>query len=175
MRQVLLWFLMGAGLAGPIAAQRQRDLLYGAQVRVLPRSSGGPPVTGELVAVSDDTLWMLAGPRLVALPMPQVAQVRIDRRTPGAGRAWAWALIGGAVTGGALTAACSSVRKNCGGAFALSVALFLVPGAIAAASLDHARYQTLDRPEPGQLRARARFPQGLPPGVDRDSLTRGLP
>jgi hypothetical protein len=168
MRRVLLWFLMGAGLAGPIAAQRQRDLLYGAQVRVLPRSSGGPPVTGELVAVSDDTLWMLAGPRLVALPMPQVAQVRIDRRTAGPGRAWAWALIGGA---------CSSVGNGhgCGGAFVVSVALFLVPGAIAAASLDHARYQTLDRPEAGLLRARARFPQGLPQGVDRDSLTRGLP
>jgi hypothetical protein len=171
MRHLLLLFLLSCCFAPAAASQRQDDLLYGAQVRV--QSISGPQVTGELLAVSTDSLWMLADLRLAAFPLRDVVQVRIDRGTPSTKLAWTWALIGGAVTGAALTAACSSVKgtSGCGSLFAASVVPFVLAGGIGAASLAHSRYETFEfGRDPELLRAHARFPKGLPPGVSRDSL-----
>ncbi|HEV2672422.1 MAG TPA: hypothetical protein VGU74_15115, partial [Gemmatimonadales bacterium] len=43
-------------------------------------------------------------------------------------------------------------------------------GVVSAPSMQHARYAKVPA-EPDSLRAHARFPQGLPAGVPRDSLT----
>jgi hypothetical protein len=162
----LLWLV--AATAAP--AQRMSPA-FGGQVRV--SFAGQPARSGELVAIDKDSIWLLQPHGLASVPLSEVAQVRVDRGGMGASGALLWSLIAGVVSGAALSRACSSVEgADCGGIFVLSVGLWSLVGLVSAPSLQNARYQTLTSPQPDQLRARARFPQGLPAGMARDSLGR---
>jgi hypothetical protein len=160
----LVWLV--AATAAP--AQRMSPP-FGSQVQV--RFAGQPARSGELLAIDQDSIWLLQPHGLASGPLSEVAQVRVDRGGMGASGALLWSLIAGVVSGAVLSRACSSVEgADCGGIFVLSVGLWSLVGLVSAPSLQNARYQTLTSPQPDELRARARFPQGLPAGMARDSL-----
>jgi len=160
----LLWLI--AATAAP--AQRMTPP-FGSQVRV--SFAGQPARSGELLAVDKDSVWLLQPHGLASVPLSEVAQVRVDRGGMGGQGAWLWSLVAGVASGAALAGACSSVEgANCGGVFVVTVGLWSLVGLLSAQSLQNARYQTLTSPQPDELRARARFPQGLPAGMARDPL-----
>lgn len=154
--------LLAAATAAP--AQRLKPP-FGSEVRL--NIGDTTNLKGELLAVDRDSIWVLFGPaherRLARVPLTEVSEVRVDRGGMGAGAALQWSIIAGLISGIALHRACSSVGGDCGAVLPGTLLLWGFIGATSAASLESRRYQTLP-PEPDSLRARARFPQGLPPG-----------
>ena len=168
MRVVIMILALLALWHNPAAAQMDSRML-GSTVRLKPLAGRRVPVEeGELIATSRDSLWLLLPGRLVSVPRGAVLRVRVNRKKMGAGLAWAWAGIGAVVTGGALTAACSTVAEDCGGVFVVTAVLWSLVGAFAAPSIAGARWENIDAW--GDLPPHTRFPQGLPPGVDYQRL-----
>lgn len=158
----LLWLL---GVAAAPAQGLKPPL--GSQVSV--SVSGERSLSGELVAVDRDSIWLLQRESLASVPLWEVSQVRVDRGGMGATGALVWSLIAGVVSGVALQSACSSVREDCGSVLPATLGIWALIGVVSAGSLQSSRFTTLP-PEPDSLRARARFPQGLPAALARDSL-----
>lgn len=154
--------LLAVGTAA--SAQRLKPP-YGSEVRL--NVADKRNLTGELLAVDRDSIWVLYGPQheriLARVPLAEVSEVRVDHGGMGAGAALGWSLIAGFVSGVALQSACSSVGGDCSEILPVTLLLWSLVGVTSAASLQSTRYQTV-QPEPDSLRARARFPQGLPRG-----------
>lgn len=159
---VLLW--LGAVTAAP--AQRLKPPL-GSQVRV--SASGDRSLSGELLAVDRDSIWLLQKQGLASVSLYEVSEVQVDRGGMGAKGALLWSLTFGLISGVALQTACSSVGGDCGRVLPTTLLLWGVVGGISAASLQSTRHTTVPA-EPASLRPWARFPQGLPAGLAPDSL-----
>jgi hypothetical protein len=76
------------------------------------------------------------------------------------------------ISGGALTAACSSVASDCGSVFTGTMLIWGITAALAVPSMEGSRYKRIRDPSPQDLRPYARFPQGLPPNSQRRLLVR---
>lgn len=169
---------LGLILAGVAHGQRPYapGSPYGADVVVKPRRGrgAGPEIRGELIAVSPDSLWVLHNSALTVLPLSDVGAVQMRRFRANASTALIWGLVGGLVSGGLLTAACASVEDaECGGVMVFSLVTWGLWGGLGAATLSSSSTRSLP-PAEGTLRGYARFPQGLPPDLDRSVLRIGL-
>lgn len=127
--------------------------------------------SGELVAVSADSLWLLSESGLLSLPRDHVSGVRIDRGGKyGVGYAVRRAAGFGLITGVVLTVACASV-DDAGGQCILvapfSVGASALAGLIAGAFFNSERQLTISQPSVEALRPWSRFPQGLPAAFPR--------
>lgn len=122
-------------------------------------------VKGELLVVEKDRLYVRAEDGVREIPLGSVREARVKRHGFGKSKAYAWSLIGGLVTGGALTAACTAETEGCAGVGLITLGLWLGIGALSAPSLEGSSRIVLPRPTPEELRAFARLPQGLPAGV----------
>ena len=151
-------------LGGCATALGQHELSadpeYGRQARV--EVTGGN-VNGELLAVGEDSLWVLANGGLAAIPQTDVRRVRVQRHEFSGGRAMSWAAIGGLVTGAGMTIACSAVdgTSGCGGVFVAVGFSWLVFGGLAALGVENSRWVDINS-YPMALSRYARFPQGWP-------------
>jgi len=75
--------------------------------------------------------------------------------------------LGAVVTGAALTAACAAADSDsCGNAFGVTVGLWALLGAPSAHSLEKSSRLLVRGPDFTSLRAYARYPQGLPEGMN---------
>jgi hypothetical protein len=147
------------GTAAPGQAQHRRPLL-GSQVRL--ELYDGSGMSGELLAVQQDSVWLLVRGEMRVIPLGGLERVQVRRPGIDATDILLWTVVGGAATGGALTAACSSVSEGCGPVFVVTLVLWWLVGGIAAENT-----QSPDRwlrPDSAALAPYARFPQGLPPG-----------
>ena len=133
---------------------------------------GSQKLVGELLVVEKDRLYVRAEDGVREVPLGAVSEARVKRHGFGKSKAYAWSLIGGLVTGGALTAACSSVEDadSCGGYGLVTLGLWLGIGALSAPSFESSSRLQLWRPTLEQLQPFARLPQGLPAGVTPGSL-----
>jgi hypothetical protein len=117
-------------------------------------------------------MWV-AGPEDVrAIPRGAVQEVQVKRHGLTRGTALRWVALGALVSGIALSLACSSVEgaNDCGRIF-LPVALtWGVIGIPSAMSLGESSQLHVTPAKWDSLSAYARFPQGLPDGVDPGSL-----
>lgn len=148
-------------LSGAADAQRIHSV-YGSRVDLT--LLGGRRLSGELLAARQDSVWVLPRrAKLSVLSLSDIARARVPRTGPSAGGMLVWALVGGTVSGLALTAACSSVDgADCGGLLpAMIVSWGLVGGIAAAITGSGSRPVNVDA---RGLAPYARFPQGLPPG-----------
>lgn len=145
--------------AGAARAQRIESVL-GSKIRLELR--GADPLSGELLATQGDSLWLLpARGGMRRLPLADVAGAQVPRGGMRPGTVMVWAVIGGVVSGGLLTAACSSVESDCGAVFpAVLVSWSIVGGVMALATGPSWRTLPADA---AALAPYARFPQGLPP------------
>ena len=165
--RVIMWIgLLVLAASTAVTAQRLKPPL-GGQVRV--NLSSAHSLSGELLAVDQDSLWLLEPQGPASLPLSDVSGVRVDRGGMGPGTAIAWSLMAGLISGFALQSACASVSDGCGSVLPATLGVWVLIGGLSAVSLESTRYKTL-APESDSLRAHARFPQGLPAGVARDSL-----
>lgn len=144
------------------AQQYPESLVRGRTVKV--KKTEGATQRGELIAVSRDSLWIAGGDptRLTTIPLSSVERVKLRRHSLGK-TGLLWTLGGAVVTGGLLTAACSSVENaECGGVFpAMALSWGLIGGLSAASMADGGTVHL--QPTADALRPYARFPQGMEP------------
>lgn len=136
--------------------------LHGTRVAVVP-GNGSDRVTGELLAVSEDSLWILVeAPRdVTAFPL---RGTEVRPRDGSVLRPHLWATIGGLLTGTGLFVACQNYEEASGCASTIPVMLGVYHGLglLARASMAADRGKVMDV-DPDTLRRFARFPAGLPP------------
>ena len=147
----------------------------GAAVVLRLSQEDADPIRGELIAATTDTVWVLDSAVLYRVPLGSIQQVEFRRFESGASTAWIWGIAAGLVSAGALTAACSSVEGNdgCGSVFPAVMVRWMLWAGLGAATLSASSGETLP-PNVDALQPYARFPQGLPPGVDRTTLRVGV-
>jgi hypothetical protein len=147
----------------------RQPMVLGRTVAVA-RVDGGKPAKGELIAVEDGQLLLRQAEGPVQVPLSAVREVSIKRHDWGGSRGLGWSLVGGLVTGGALALSCSRVSSGCGGVGAGVAALWLAVGGLSSLSMQASSQLRLRNPTEDLLRPYARFPQGVPPGVDDRSI-----
>lgn len=131
-------------------------------------------VKGELLAVGADRLWLLADTALLDPRISEVARVRIKRHPFTGSTMLVWGAIGAVTTGIALTAACASLGDDGLGGCGLVLPVFglswMVVAGVSSLFTAPSAYKTFRPGQIDDLRAFARFPQGLPEGVDPSQL-----
>jgi hypothetical protein len=130
-------------------------------------------VKGELLALGSEQLWVLEPARTREVPLSEIEQVRVRLHELDGKRTLTWAAVGGIASAAALTVACSSVEDtSCGGIFYGSVIPWAVFGGLSARSLETSSRVLIRAPDLAALRPYARYPQGLPAGLDPATLVR---
>jgi hypothetical protein len=121
------------------------------------------PIKGELLAV---------GPEGVCnVPRDGIERVRVQLHGLDGRKAGTWVVVGALVTGAALALACSSVDAgDCGAAFGAAALPWGLIGGPSAAGLAKSSRVFIERSELDRLQPYARFPQGLPEGLDPGRL-----
>jgi hypothetical protein len=147
--------------------------VHGRDVTLVPNESGAPKVKGELLAVDEGRLWLRTKDGVRDFAPASVREVRVRRHNLTGGWAVRWGLVGGLVSGVALTASCSSVKGNevggCAAVGGVTAGLWALVGFLAAPSLEASSHLSLD-PESARLKPYARLPAGLPKGLPPASL-----
>ncbi len=119
----------------------------------------GEKIRGEFIAVSDDTLYVLPASRLVAVPAEQVSIIKLSTYDPNVGALSAWTVVGFLST------------ASHGFYLTLTAPLWLIFGSVLAVNESRAPYKTYDSNVAlGDLKIFTRFPQGLPPALDRTAF-----
>ncbi|MGD9903925.1 MAG: hypothetical protein AB7U83_10675 [Vicinamibacterales bacterium] len=164
--------LVAAALLHGCAIGRMTPSVLGRDVKVIPRA-GGTRTQGELLTVTPEHVVVLAKHGVQTVAIPQIREVRVRRHGFDGRKAWAWTLIGAAVTGIGLAVACTSVEgtSECGGAGFAGAVPWLVFGGIASLAAGRTAFQSLDPARRDLLSPFARYPQGPPPGFDLQRLT----
>ncbi len=117
---------------------------------------------GELIAIGDDSVYVQTGRGLAAAGLADVANARLTGYDAETGRLSSWAALG-------------TLSTASHGFFALiSLPIWVIAGSAISASQSHK--PVVDAPDRSwaDMRQYARFPQGLPPGLERGRL-RGRP
>ena len=160
------WGVLAIALAAyptiATAQQSAEEVVRGYHVTV--GMNQDRPLQGELLTVEGDSIWVLTDGTPVGVALADIEGVKIKKHGLGPTQAILWSVVGGAVTGGALTAACSSVdgTEGCGQVFVGAMLGWLLIGAISAATLGDVNVN-FDAPISAlELRRYARYPQGHP-------------
>jgi len=172
-----VWVALAALVGSGCAAHAPEA--FGRSVTLVPRDAREPKTKGELLAVDAQAVWVRTPEGVREIDPGSLREVRVRRHDMNGGWARRWGLVGGFLSGAALTASCSSVEGNgTGGCAAVGLgaaALWVAVGFLAAPSLESSSQLAL-RPDQGdRLRPYARFPAGLPKGVTPQSLAEGPP
>jgi len=113
---------------------------------------------GELLAIQADSIFILEHGAWFGLPTAQVAKATLTAYDANTGPLALWTL------GGTLSTASHGVG------LIISAPVWIITGTIATASQSRAPRTTFTPATWERARAHARFPQGLPEGLDRSSL-----
>jgi len=168
--------LLAAGLAltvvvGPgCVMSRSRVSPLGRKVTLVPRADG-EKVTGELLVVGEDRVWVRSKDAVREVPLDSVRQVRVRRHGLTGRKSMGWTTLGGMISSGLLTISCARAKANGCGNFGLRVGgIWLVVGGLAARSNESSSQVSIDPQQVDRLRPFARLPQGPPEGLDLLSL-----
>jgi hypothetical protein len=160
---VVAVIVFGSGGVVEVGAQEAADLVWGRSIVFTPLS--GIPVSGELLAVDADSIWLLGAGGASGYALAGSSSVRVRQHDMGS-RVWKWVGIGALVTGVGMTVSCTRVADECG-SVGLAMALsWATVGGLAALGFSASQYEELE-PEDDTLRPYARFPQGLPVNFER--------
>jgi hypothetical protein len=140
----------------PTAAEAQRDA-YGGWIMVEYKAGvQRRTVQGELIAATQDSVHVLTADSIVALPTPIVISGTLTAYDAKVRTLQLWTVLG----------AVSTLSHGAG--LILSAPVWLIAGVSATAAASKA--PRVESTKPGDIRAYARFPQGIPPGLDPRSL-----
>lgn len=145
--------------------------LFGAPVEVRTRQQSAPP-KGELVSVDPGAIVVRGPAGVRSIPLAEVTSVRVKRGDIDRRVGFRWTLIGALISGVGLSVSCSTVSgaHSCAGVGGAAAGLWILLGGLASTAMDGPSHRTFRDPIVERLRPFARFPQGLPPGLDLDSL-----
>lgn len=134
---------------------------YGAWIE-LELGSAEPErtVSGELLAVHPDSLFVFAFGKLEANSITEIRQARVAWYESGSSMLMIWTVAG----------SLASVSHGAYGVITLP--LWILGGSLASASQSKSPFVDYDpgKSRPESLRPYARFPQGIPPDIDRSQL-----
>jgi hypothetical protein len=141
-------------LPTPDVAQRQA---YGSWIKVDYAEAGGSrTVEGELIAAAADSVYVLTTDSLVALATGVITSATLTAYDARLDAMTTWSALGGV-----------SALSH-GWFLVLSLPVWVIVGTTTSASVSkEPRVESVDG---AVLRPYARFPQGLPPGLDRGAL-----
>jgi hypothetical protein len=139
----------------PSPAQAPHDV-YGGWIHVtVPAGGHDSTIAGELIAARADTVWILPDSGgVVAVATSTVKRGRVARYNAEAGA------IGGFTALGVV-----STISN-GWLLGITAPLWIITGIVASSNESRAPLRDVPPLEWANLAAYARFPQGLPPGID---------
>jgi hypothetical protein len=142
----------------PLAVDAQSDA-HGGWISLEVK---GPSATtvhqGELLAVSADSIFVLEDSTCFGVPTAQVAEATLMGYDSDKGKLGLWTFAGTLST------------ASHGWGLILSAPVWLITGITGTAVQSHAPQMKLRSSSWARARAYARFPQGLPDGLDRSSL-----
>jgi hypothetical protein len=163
-------------------------LVSGCLVRGTPISPYGREVTlvgpherisGELIAVASDTIWVLGDAGLRAKRLTEERRIDVRRHNFGFGRTMRWMLTAGLATGGALMISCQSYESSDDGSGDSATCLAVVPmtglvfagfGLLFGSINEYTTVHRVAPAESGRLQGFSRYPQGLPDTLRRHPL-----
>jgi len=146
---------------------RQPVTVLGHSVRITP-SERDSASSGELIAVSAESVWVAPGAEIVSVPWSRVGRLQVRLSNVNGGGAMAYSVVMGLLTGGALFAACSQVEDTeCAVVLPGVLGMWLLLGALSAMTIESSSQKALGAAQWEALRAYARFPQGLPDSLPR--------
>jgi hypothetical protein len=167
----LLAFSMTACAANPAPlgwlprAEQAQSRACGGWITLQSAKGATPPrASGELIAVSEDRIYVLTDSGLLDLPQASVTKATLAAYASGAGVLGGWAALGTIST------------LSHGAILVLTAPLWIIAGSVAAASESKVALHRHPPTPLVQLRPWARFPQGLPAGFGdpgRGPLARG--
>ena len=142
----------------PTTVEAQKEA-YGGWVDVRFRTGDGlDRVAGELIAVTEDTLWVKDATGGAVIPTREVVDGQLTSYDSRYGRAATWTVLG-----------VLSTASN--GYFLIFTGpMWLIGGSFAASSQSRVPIDDIPPSEWADLAAFARFPQGMPPGVELQAL-----
>ena len=156
-----------AVLAGGCILPRASVSPYGKSATVY--SARGGAATGELIAANAENIWLLRNGSLDVFGTSSILTVDVERHRFDGMKTFKWMTLTGVATGAALTLSCIRFRSHdggnaggCGGVLLGTTGVFAGIGSLLAISNDHSSMYHLVPNDVNQLRAFARFPQGLP-------------
>jgi hypothetical protein len=142
-------------------AVKAQEQAYGGWISLTCRKAEAVAhVEGELIAVSDDRVYVLTDTGLVEVPHESVAKATLAAYATGDGQLAGWSALGTLST------------LSHGGYLLITAPLWIIAGITAAAG--ESRAGLLHYPEKplASFRPYARFPQGLPAGLEASALGR---
>ena len=153
------------GLGAPLDS-RLVELTKGRLIRF--DHGGISGVQGELLAVDDRSMWLLANGQARSISLDEVGQIQVRQHGFGAKKVWTWIGIGAAVTGFGMAAACSSIDdlSGCGGVFPAMALSWGIVGGLFSVDVIRGSWAEVS-PVRSDLLRYSRFPQGLPEGYGR--------
>lgn len=150
-------YSLAPAAALPIAEQLARDAFGAwAEIRYTSATSGPARVTGELIAVTNDTVFVLSGVSLATIPAADIQSAQIETFYQPLQGLYAWAGMGVVTT------------LSHGYFLVLSTPVWLITGTAGIAWASRAPY--FGTADPAIVARFARFPQGIPVGLDRRAL-----
>jgi hypothetical protein len=169
--------LLATALAGAGCASAPAKVPVVGRTVTVRMTEGDTRLKGELLFVDKDSLWLRGEDGVREVRLAGIRTVRVKQHSLDGKKAWTWAGIGAAVTGGGLAASCSSVEgaDQCGVVGLVAAGLWVLVGALSAPSLERSSRIELTAPTPDGLRPFARLPQGLPTGVAPSALAPAPP
>jgi hypothetical protein len=172
-RRLLAAILAAALVPGCASTLALKDVPVGGREVTVVTEGKETKLKGELLFVEKDKLWIRAQDGVREIELRDVRDVRVKRHGFGARQALIWAGLGGALTGGGLAAACSSVEgdNNCAAVGLVTAGLWLLVGGLTAPALESSSRILFPNPSADTLRPYARLPQGLPAGVTPQTLS----
>jgi hypothetical protein len=140
----------------PTPEEAQREA-FGAWMRIEYRiDSVRRVIEGELIAAATDSIYVLGADSLVALPVTPALSGTLTTYDARLDMLGTWTLMGTLST------------ASHGIVLLLSAPIWIIAGTASTASAS--KDPRIGSTDPSLIRQFARFPQGMPPGVDRRSL-----
>jgi hypothetical protein len=142
---------------------------YGRQAQVRPQ--GTLAMRGELIAATQDTIWIFNNHGLLPYTTAELRRVDVQRHRFGMGRTMRWMGWTGLATGAALMVACNSYEASsdgsgdsgaCFGVISGTVLFFGLAGVLFGSINEYTSKFYIHPSETERLRPFTRFPQGLP-------------
>jgi hypothetical protein len=140
-------------LPSPVQAQREA---FGSWIRVQGRPNTEPLAHGELIAVDTDSVHVLADGRLVSLARAMLCCAEVTTYRMDLSELQVWSVLGLVST------------ASHGFVLILTAPMWIIAGTAATANASYA--PRIVSTDPVVLQPFARFPQGIPAGLDRSTL-----
>jgi hypothetical protein len=160
--------ILMAGCAGSSAPagwleipSKVQSQAYGAWAEVqyeMASSKKKLTVSGELIAFEEESVYVLTDSLLVGVPTSNIIRVKLTSFDSKAGLLAIWTLTGTLAT------------ASHGILLIFSAPAWIIGGSIATAGQSHTPIKRFPDKPRQELRGYARFPQGLPSGLDKQSL-----